>query len=670
MFGFFKKRKNNTATVQASQPITNTINVIDSAVLNHLKMKTNGALMITGDWGSGKTYYLKTKLFEKIKAETEFKPIVISVYGAKDKESIAQKLVFNYWDTYTESIISTQKITQALTKLASAIPAIAKYVNVEKILTANGENLLKMLPHDELVICFDDVERISDKLDINDFLGLVNELVENSRAKVILIANAKKFRKKGEDTAENKKLIYLEKTVEKTVHYLPDLDAVLTNILSEYKPGAFVDFFNHNKTWVLDSLNVIDNGDETLKNLKIELVNIRTIKFAIEHFRLVFEAVANTKKSDEDLVQQQLKSAWLFVIGVSVVFRSGDDISFDNTNHLEEPEPTLADLDIDLSRVQVLMGQQGVEEEPVDDPHTFAKRFKIIFYDRLSQPYRFYNEIFRLITGGQAIDANILNADFDEQFDSKEGKVNPAQALVDQFVTGGWWNFSDAEFKPKLEQLLAYSKAGEFNNPVSYLNATVFLFGFKDLIGKTEDEIVADTKTGLDKYFNRIDFNYYLESQFTMSEGHFQSVHARQVVDHMKAGFKALEKKTEQESAAALEKLFINDLRAFVKEIIHPSSRTTTPYHPVFNFFNSDSITEGLNVWEPSGIMDLASFMEIRYKPNSFVDRLTDELPFLKKLREEVSKFDDANKPLSKHLIYKELMPKTDAAIEQLERFI
>jgi hypothetical protein len=668
MFGFYKKKDKETLVTGTPAPIniTNTMNLIDSAVLNHLTMKTNGALMLTGDWGSGKTYYMKTKLFPEIKTQTKLKPIIVSVYGAKDKESIAQKVVFSFWDRYANNKFSIQKITQSLTKLAAAIPAFNKYVNIEKILTANGENLLKLLPHDEVVIFFDDVERISDKLDINDFLGLVNELVENSRAKVILVANAKKFSKPGENDVENKKLIYLEKTVEKTVHYITDMPSVLGNIFEEYQAGPYQDFLKKHKDWLLETLTVGDD-DANLKALKIELVNIRTIKFAVEHFRLVFEAVTKTKQPQEKLVEEQLQSAWLFVIGLSVAFRSSGEIAFDNTNHLEEPEPTLANLDIDFTKVTMSMSETS-EEEPQADPQAFAKRFKREFYIRLNQTYRFYNEIFRLVTGGQAIDAVALCADLDQQFYTNEGKTNPAQTLIDKFVSGGWWRFNDAEFKPALEQLMAYSEDGEFGNPVSYLNASVFLLGFKDIIGKTEAEIVSCIEHGLDKYFDKTNYNLFIETQFDMTRGHFNDHGGKELVDYMRKGFKRLKDKTEKAAATLLENLFIEDLERFVKEVIQPTDKIRTPYEPVFNFFRVEAIDEGLAKWEPSALMDLASLIELRYGTGSFLKKLVDEQPFLEKLKEILSGVKAGDKPLSVHIIHQELLPKVQKAINVLSK--
>jgi len=351
------------------------------------------------------------------------------------------------------------------------------------------------------------------------------------------------------------------------------------------------------------------------------------------------------------------------------VFRSGGKVSFDNTNHLEEPEPTLADLDIDFTKVRTLIGasESAEPEETPDDPQAFAKRFKKEFYGRLNQSYRFYNEIFRLVTAGQVIDAAVLIADLDQQFYSPEGQINPAQALIDKFVTGGWWTFTDAEFKPALEKLLDYCKGGDFGNPVSYLNAFVFLIGFKQVIGKTEDEIITEIKEGLDKYFARISYNHFIETQFDMSRSHFTGEHAKKLIAYMKDGFKQLQQNSEKTVAAALEQLFIHDLNGFVKETLHPTSHIRTPYEPIFNFFSNDALTKGIKEWQPSGIMDLASLMEIRYNSDTFLERLRDEQPFLEHLKAVLSSVSNADKPLSSHLIQKELIPKIDRAVMLLK---
>src|SRR5690554_5888386 len=145
---------------------------IYEAILNHLNMKTTGALLLTGDWGSGKTYHIKNNIFPLLENETDFVPLIVSLYGVSNKNDIAQKVLFSYFDKKGKnSNISTGTIAKNLQNLSDAVPFVKKYLNIEKLITGTGDNIFRFLPHDKLLICFDDLERISKQVDVDDFLG-------------------------------------------------------------------------------------------------------------------------------------------------------------------------------------------------------------------------------------------------------------------------------------------------------------------------------------------------------------------------------------------------------------------------------------------------------------------------------------------------------------------
>ena len=64
------------------------MNKLDEIVLQYLKMKTNYAIVISGEWGGGKTYYYESNL-KKLIRETplitdnkkKYTPILISLFG-------------------------------------------------------------------------------------------------------------------------------------------------------------------------------------------------------------------------------------------------------------------------------------------------------------------------------------------------------------------------------------------------------------------------------------------------------------------------------------------------------------------------------------------------------------------------------------------------------------
>jgi hypothetical protein len=63
---------------------------------------------------------------------------------------------------------------------------------------------------ENVIVCFDDFERISDKLKLKDVLGLISELKEQKKCTVVLILNKKEL--KDEDLSKYKdKIVFLDK---------------------------------------------------------------------------------------------------------------------------------------------------------------------------------------------------------------------------------------------------------------------------------------------------------------------------------------------------------------------------------------------------------------------------------------------------------------------------
>jgi type II secretory ATPase GspE/PulE/Tfp pilus assembly ATPase PilB-like protein len=59
------KNSSNATDHQIVPIISEKMQHIYDAVYNHVNMRTNGALLVTGNWGSGKTYYFKNFLSQK-----------------------------------------------------------------------------------------------------------------------------------------------------------------------------------------------------------------------------------------------------------------------------------------------------------------------------------------------------------------------------------------------------------------------------------------------------------------------------------------------------------------------------------------------------------------------------------------------------------------------------
>ena len=163
---------------------------LKQGILNYIKMENSGALMVTGPWGCGKSYFFEHILFAELKND-KYKPIRVSLFGMSSLSELSKNIVCEFAQYATDNK-TLGKIFEEGAKIFKRIgsvkvPVISDYVDLKSIL-GEGKALYKLVPS-KAVICLDDLERAIEKYDINDVLGVINDLVENRHFKVIIIAN-------------------------------------------------------------------------------------------------------------------------------------------------------------------------------------------------------------------------------------------------------------------------------------------------------------------------------------------------------------------------------------------------------------------------------------------------------------------------------------------------
>ena len=69
-------------------------------VINYLKMSTSGALMISGAWGSGKTYFIDHTLVDHLKGD--YWPVKISLFGLEKVDNLERLITEKFLADYGE----------------------------------------------------------------------------------------------------------------------------------------------------------------------------------------------------------------------------------------------------------------------------------------------------------------------------------------------------------------------------------------------------------------------------------------------------------------------------------------------------------------------------------------------------------------------------------------
>ncbi len=190
------------------------------------------AVAITGSWGVGKTFFWNNFINEKAKAEQDrqYLPFSIrekyknlfnkkysyvSLFGIENLADLRAAISMNMSsNSFNENVDKNLEVPKPFKKLLSGLRDL-KFNNSEYGISGSARLLESLLYKQvrDAIICFDDFERLSEKLNIQDVMGLANQLKLERKCQVILILDESK------NDEENKKKYaeYKEKLIDETI---------------------------------------------------------------------------------------------------------------------------------------------------------------------------------------------------------------------------------------------------------------------------------------------------------------------------------------------------------------------------------------------------------------------------------------------------------------------
>lgn len=196
-----------------------TLEVVQSRLDKLIATEAPKVAMLTGAWGSGKTYQWKQALERAAKNGVRPRYAYVSLFGLTSLAEVRKRIA--------EEVISAVRLPDRST-VGEAVERDAiglKPMQILKILPVipylgKLESLAQELSFASVrnaVICIDDLERAPTSLRTADVLGLASFLKEERHCRVLLISNQKKLSVDSKDELAT----YLEKVVEETVDFAP-----------------------------------------------------------------------------------------------------------------------------------------------------------------------------------------------------------------------------------------------------------------------------------------------------------------------------------------------------------------------------------------------------------------------------------------------------------------
>lgn len=277
---------------------------LNKYILHYLtEDKTNSAIMLTGAWGTGKSYYIQHTLTTYLQENGDYPCIVVSLYGIKDTVEISKAIYM----ACRLGLLTKEKhegVAAALAASKTIFKGVTSFFGID--LSQSDEDMKSLFESVDLtgkLIILEDLERSG--IDILEVLGYVNGLVEQDGVKVLLVANEEEIlhfesvpekdnsesdisdllekvtkSKKVYTEATRQYLRTKEKTLSDTIEYEGELSIAIREIISG---------FNN------DYLNLFSGEEfmgETIEILRTnKITNLRTAVFACQKAADIFSAI-------------------------------------------------------------------------------------------------------------------------------------------------------------------------------------------------------------------------------------------------------------------------------------------------------------------------------------------------------------------------------------------
>ena len=256
--------------------------------------------MLSGEWGIGKTYFWKEFKDKYLKTKDV---VYISLFGKNSLQDIEAEIVTKL-SKYTKGLKKYTKHLDTVSNLGSKAMGLPINVSMGSILSLFSPNDFK-----NIIICFDDFERLSEKTSLKDVMGLISQFKEQKECKVIMILNEKELNKLSSiDGKKHDEIfsLYKEKIVDYNFHYNPSQEELFEAIKKDIEEIKFCntktiyDFFKKinltNIRIMKQSLYLLNNFSFIRKYTLDDKVINEFVEIALNLF--IFKAKSNYTYSD------------------------------------------------------------------------------------------------------------------------------------------------------------------------------------------------------------------------------------------------------------------------------------------------------------------------------------------------------------------------------------
>ena len=269
----------------------------------------NHAIFIDGEWGCGKTTFIKSWQSEK---QEEFRtssiiwqPVYVSLFGLTKTRGIVEEINQQLYPVLT-------KVKKYGGILLSAVSKVTLKTDATKFLGESKDDDIQFNAELDLfrlfkdgkedsefgshkLLILDDLERC--RIPIKELFGFINTFIEHSDCRVILIGDKTKLVGENEQDFND----FNEKLIGKTLKVTPNTESVLQSLYTDLvvRFPRSVKFLKQNEQLILDTF------EATTYN------NLRVLKQSIYDFCLCYEELKFKRDKDVKVLSRTLLANYI-----------------------------------------------------------------------------------------------------------------------------------------------------------------------------------------------------------------------------------------------------------------------------------------------------------------------------------------------------------------------
>ena len=613
------------------------------SILDYIRADyTDYAVMINGEWGSGKTYFWNHKVRNKIESMElngkRYKTIYMSLYGISNLEEISKKIFIETTQLMDKNLKRFMNSNEQVTipEYAKTGLDMANFFGV----TQNGDKVdyKEFFSTDDKVLCFDDLERAN--VDVIDILGYINNFVEHDHIKTIIICNEKELSTKLKNSnLEMKTFIatYLldkegslvkktdkpmveriqdtieyvfdkandyerikEKLIGETFEYAPEFNYIINGILMRYeKYPDLIRFLRENTNLIISTFN------------KSGTRNLRILKHALNDFKKIFDMV---NKSYPNTNHRVMQTMLIFTIAISFEIKAGKVTKdkFVNINNNEEYKAILVS-----SRVFM------------DNRQFYIKEFDNNYYYNFKAEYRFFKFI-EIYVRTRIFDMKVFKDNMEVIINTVDTDKLPGYKRL---LTEEYWKISDDQFDNVIEEVLDDVKTGKIK-PIEIVKLFAYFSYFirKELINYDIKTIKSVFISGLNLAALNAEYCENVEEELDSISVKDTGADMEEVLKYFENVNENLKDKMYREKADDLFKYIPMKMEMFYDKFANECMDV-----PIFKYYDVFQMFQRISCASNEDIVSIKEMLEERAKKHT--KEIEPEIKNIKKLKQVVDDY-------------------------------